>query len=376
MKKLLYIANLRFPTEKAYGIQIAKMCEAFAAEGADITLIYPFRGTDIKEDFHSYYSVNKNFKIKMLWAPDFYFPGKLDKISVNIKNFISGLLLSFYALNNKADIIYSRDEWPVYFLSFLRKNVFFEAHKFSDARKFFYRNFLKRNIKIITISESLKNKFLNLGFPSGNVLVAHDGVDLDIFDIPVSKKEAREKVGLPENGDLIMYTGHLFEWKGADVLALAAKLIPEAKFVFVGGTEYDINSFKNKFGNIPNILIIGHKPHKDIPLFLKAADVLILPNSGKEEISSLTSPLKLFEYMASGRPIVASSLPSISEILYSHNSILVKPDDPGKLAEGIKAVLDQQDRGQSLASNASENVKEYTWRKRVQKILSFVQMPA
>ena len=87
-----------------------------------------------------------------------------------------------------------------------------------------------------------------------------------------------------------------------------------------------INSEKKAKGS-ENILVLGHKPHKTMPVFLKAADVLVLPNSAKEEISrSYTSPLKLFEYMASGRPIVASDLPSIREVLNENNSLLVSPD--------------------------------------------------
>src|SRR3990167_8159904 len=137
--RLLYIANLRLPTEKAYGIQIAKMCEAFASQNFDVTLVFPFRQNLIKEDFFSYYSINKKFKIKRIWAFDFYFFGQLDKIAVSIKEIISALLLSFYAITQKADVIYSRDEWPLYFLSFFKNNLVFEAHRFSKSRTLFYK---------------------------------------------------------------------------------------------------------------------------------------------------------------------------------------------------------------------------------------------
>ena len=94
MKSLLYIANLRLPTEKAYGIQIAKMCEAFADPELKfkVALIYPKRNNpNIKENVFDYYSVKNNFEAKRVWAPDFYFSGKLDTISVLIKNFISAI---------------------------------------------------------------------------------------------------------------------------------------------------------------------------------------------------------------------------------------------------------------------------------------------
>ena len=337
-----------------------------------MTLVYPRRDNHIKDEFFSYYSVKTNFKIKRIWAPDFYFLGQLDKIAVNIKGLISALLLFFYTLTQKADIIYSRDEWPLYFLSFFRKNLVFEAHRFSKHRKFFYKRFKNKNLKIIAISIGLKEDLVKFGIKDSNILVAHDGVDLDDFDIRVSKEEARNKTGLPRDAKIIMYTGHLFPWKGADILGEAAKLLSEIKFIFVGGMDTDTKSFKNKFGQVKNILVLGHKPHKEIAILLKAADVLVLPNSAKEKISAYTSPLKLFEYMASSRPVVASDLLAIREILNNQNSVLVTPDNPEELARGIELILGKSDTGETLAKKAFEDVKNYTWQSRVKKILEFI----
>src|SRR3989344_6150778 len=137
MKKLLYLSNLRLPTEKAYGIQIAEMCSAFAGIGFEVLLAYPYRKNPNK-DFFNYYGIKSNFKIKVIPAVDFYPPkflnqklgrvylsSSLDKISVVVKSFISALFLAFYGFFSGADIIYSRDEWPIYFLSFFRENLVF-----------------------------------------------------------------------------------------------------------------------------------------------------------------------------------------------------------------------------------------------------------
>jgi len=382
VRELLFIANLRLPTEKAYGVQIAKMCETFALQGLEVTLLYPFRDNHIRDELCSYYSVRTNFKIKRIWAPDFYFSGRLDKIAVNIKGVISALLLSFYAVVQKADIIYSRDEWPLYFLSFFNKKIVFEAHNFSDARIFFYRRFLARNLKVVTISESLRGKFLNIGFSADNVLVAHDGVDMNEFDIQISKEEARKKLSLSQDSKIVMYTGHLFEWKGVYSLLETARnfqfLVSNFQerdavlFIFVGGMDYDIKKFREKARGLKNVLILGHKSHKEIPVYLKAADVLTLPNSAKDKVYLNTSPVKLFEYMASGCPIVASNLPSIAEVLNDQNSILVNPNKPGDLDRGIGRILSEPDLGFQLSKKAMEDVKNYTWERRVKNILSFV----
>ncbi len=98
-----------------------------------------------------------------------------------------------------------------------------------------------------------------------------------------------------------------------------------------------------------------------------------MPNSGKEAIShSLTSPLKLFEYMASKRLIIASDLPSIREVLDESSAILIKPDDPLLLAEGIKMVLVDNILSDKISNNAFECVQRYSWSNRARNILSLI----
>ncbi|PIR41928.1 MAG: glycosyl transferase family 1, partial [Candidatus Yanofskybacteria bacterium CG10_big_fil_rev_8_21_14_0_10_37_15] len=232
--------------------------------------------------------------------------------------------------------------------------------------------FKNTGTKTVVISEAIKKEFLKLGFNEKNILIAPDGVDLEKFDLSISKEEARKKVGLLFGKKIVMYTGHLFPWKGVDILAEAAQLLQDVDFIFIGGTEYDIQKFKNKYQKVKNIKILGHKPHKEVPIYLKAADILVLPNSAKEEISSkYTSPLKLFEYMASGRPIVASDLLSTREVLNESNSVLVKPDNPEALVEGIKSALANAKLAEKISDQALKDVQDHTWRKRAEKIITY-----
>ena len=83
--------------------------------------------------------------------------------------------------------------------------------------------------------------------------------------------------------------------------------------------------------------------------------------------------MKLFEYMASGNPIVASDLPSIREILNETNAVLVKPDDSKELVNGVIKVLRDDDLSGKISKQALENIKEYTWQKRADKIISFIK---
>ncbi len=377
--KIVYITNQRMPTDKAHGIQIAKMCEAFTNLGANVYLIAPFRISDIKEDFFDYYSVKKSFRFKKIFSPDFYLPGILDKVAFVVKNFISALVLAVYTLFLKPYIVYSRDEPVVFLLSFFMKShkLVFEAHKFPRSRLFFYRRFKKKNLKIVTISHGLESEFIKLGFKQENIAVAPDGVDIEQFDIGGTKEEFRKKLDLPQDKKIILYAGHLFDWKGIDTLFSAAEYFDDDRLiVVVGGTEADLKKHKLKLNDRQfknRIKMLGHKTHKLIPVFLKASDVLVLPNSGKEAVSrSFTSPLKLFEYMASKRPIVASDLLSIREILDENSAILVKPDDPVSLAEGIEKALRDNVLSDKISYNAFEKVRRYSWSNRARDILSVI----
>lgn len=374
--KILYLANLRLPTEKAYGIQIIKTCEAMASNGADVSLVYPYRRNRlIKEGISEYYGLRNKIEIKRIIVPDLFIPGILEQVSFHINNLVSGLALAIYGVFRRSDFIYSRDELPLFILSFVKKNLVFEVHKLSEARRHFYRRFKSfKGLRFVVISGALEKELVKLGISPSRILVAPDGFDPEIFSInEIDKSSARLKTGLPD-GNIIMYTGHLFEWKGAHVLAESAQLLPQFNFVFVGGTDTDVKNFKNKFGHLKNVLILGHKKHAEMPFYLKAADILVIPNSGREDISRMyTSPLKLFEYMASNRPIIASDLPSIREILNAETAIFFRPDDPRSLADSIIDLYNKPDLAKSIGGNALKTVQEYTWQKRALKILKFIE---
>ena len=361
---LLCLANLRLPTEKAHGIQIAKMCEAFSDQGVNVTLVSPTRASPIKENLFSFYNLRDNFKFVSIPAADFYFPGFLDRLSFHIKSFLSAKKLSDYARKNNPDVVYSREELSLIFLKKIPSTIVYEAHKFSFLKRPLYGLLLRRKARIIALTEGLKREFTNLGFSERDVIVAPDGVDFNKFAINVSKAEARTKIGLPLDKKIALYSGSTLRWKGLDTFERASKFLPDINFVVVGG---------NYTGVKENLHYLGYQLHSKIPFYLKSADILVLPNKKDERISRLyTSPMKLFEYMASGRPIVASSLPSIKEVLDHETSVLVKPDDPQALAEGIKIILQNNDLAEKISANAFQKVNNFTWQARVDKIIRFI----
>lgn len=370
--KLLYIQNAKIPTEKAHGIQIMKMCEAFALENVDIELILPRRRNSINQDPFEYYGVRRNFKIKKLPCLDLIPLDKyIGRLGLWIESFTFFIFALFYVLFKKADAIYTKKSL-ILPLVFFKKNVFFEAHIFTKNYSLYSPVF--RKLKgIIAITKNLKNSFLEKGIQDNKILVAPDGVDLEKFDIPDTQEDCRKRLNLPLDKKIVLYTGHLYKWKGPQVLAEASQYLPkDVEVYFVGGTEEDVKKFELRTSNF-ELNIIGHRPYSEMPYWLKAADVLVLPNTAKEEISKYwTSPLKLFEYMASKRPIVASDLPSVREILNEDNSVLAKPDDSKSLAGGIEKVLEDKNLAEKISTRAFENVKQYTWARRAKKILKFI----
>jgi len=200
-------------------------------------------------------------------------------------------------------------------------------------------------------------------------------VDIDKFDTDVSKEEARRMLNLNIDGKIVVYAGHLYPWKGVYILIEASKFL-DATVVLVGGLEEDVNKVKRyiKSNKIDNVHVVGHVEPSKVPLYLKAADVLVLPNSAQDKRSVYyTSPLKLFEYMASRRPIVASDLPSIREVLDESCAIFVTPDDPKSLSYGIKKVFKDVELADRIADLAYNEVKFYSWISRAKKILYMIK---
>ncbi len=371
--KIFYIDNLRLPSEKAYGIQIMKMCEALAAVGVDLTLLLPQKYTPIKEDPFDYYQVQRNFKIKKIWSLNLIYLEKLlGGFGFWLENFIYAKLALIWALfNKKPDIIYTRQIFIAFIFSLFYKNVYFEAHVFKNNT--FYKLFLSRLKGIIVITKKLEELHKKI-LPQKNFLVAYDGVDLNQFNLVITKEEAQSKLNLPKDKKIILYTGHLYNWKGAQVLAEAAKFLPDNyQIYFVGGTDKDITNFKNTYQD-KNINIVGHRPYQEIPLWLKAADVLVIPNSGRFEISrSYTSPMKLFEYMASQTPIIASDLPSLREILDDSSCLFFQPDNSKDLVEKIKNLITDKEKQHLIIKNAFAKVQVYDWQNRAKSIINFIK---
>lgn len=372
--KLIYITSSRIPTEKAHGYQICKMCEEFSSLGIEVKLFIPARHNNIKEDAFAFYKLKNNFEIIKIKSFDFLRYGKyLGRLGFWLHSLAFAFKLLFKNFNKNA-IIYSREPEICWLFNLKGYKTIFESHNWPKKDKLF-KSLVKDNNRVIVITHGLKKLFLENNWPAGKILVAPDGVDLNEFDIDLAKESARKILKLPGK-KIVLYTGHLYEWKGASDLAQATVFLgADCLTVFVGGTEDDVQIFKKKNKALlaeGKIAVHGHVRHHLIPVWLKAADVLVLPNKSRDDISKFyTSPLKLFEYMASKRPIVATDLPSLREILNEHNCVFCRPNDPEDLATKIRLVLNSSSL-EKVYQQAYVDVQKYTWQKRAEKIIEFI----
>lgn len=357
----------------AHGIQIMQMCEAFAAAGLEVELVVPKRFNLIKTDPFEYYNVKKIFKIKKLFCLDLLV-FQLGGFSFLAQTFSFFLVAKFYLWFKKYDILYTRSE----FAGALFEDYIIEIHTLPEKIKAFHKNTWLKAKKIVVLTAFIKAGLIKSGVPEEKLMVAPDGVNLNKFAIDIEPSAAREKLNLPLDKKIVLYSGSFcfndwFNWKGVDVALEAAKSFnQDYLFVFVGGEEREVKAMEKKY-QMENIKLISHQEQKIIPDYLKAADILLLPNKkGRSDSEKHTSPLKLFEYMASGKPIIASELPSLREILNQENCLFFKPNDASDLANKIRFLFSRHDLAGRISRQASLDVKQYTWGKRANNILNFI----
>ncbi|MHB1118324.1 MAG: glycosyltransferase family 4 protein [Minisyncoccota bacterium] len=378
MKTLFLIFHGRFPSEKAASLFAAKSCEAFAERGYRVTLLVPRRLGVNKRDPHEFYGVHKNFRVVYLPTVDLFRVPVFSRVAfhVSLCVFAVSTLVYLMVRSGRSDVVYSNEHLPLLLASYVRENTFYEVHDMPERNHAFYA-LLFRRIKGLIITNRWKLEHIAKTFMllSTKLFYEPNAVDVSDFDLTITKEEARTKLGITSQAPIVLYTGHLYSWKGVDTLARAAGILDSRASVYiVGGTNEDVARFKKEFGGIPNLHIVGYRPHKEIPVWQKAADAVVLPNTAREDISKYyTSPMKLFEYMASRRPIVATNIPSVQEIVNNLNAIMVIPDDQEAMARGVIEALENTNLVGEITERAYQDVELHTWDKRARRILDFVE---
>ncbi len=361
--KWYYVANSRIPTEKAHGVQIVKTCEALVRSGVDVELVLPRRDNPLKDGVFEYYSISTRFPVTYLPVWDTVSWGRVGFV---FESLCFAWRAYWYVKKNTKSVVYSRDELILFGMRILGiRNFFWESH--TGAWSFAARHVALRARGIIAITQGLKDFYVAKGVSENKIFVAPDGIDLTAFKNPESKEAARTRLGVPADIKIAGYIGRLDGWKGTSTLMEASLFLPEhVRVMIIGGEPKEVEQYKKQY---PNIVFLGYRPYRELADNQAAADILILPNTARQNISAhFTSPLKLFTYMASGRPIIASDLPSIREVVHDTSAAFVTPDDPRALATMIVELVRNPQKGELLAVQAKKDVEAYSWENRAKKI--------
>ncbi|MCS6836475.1 MAG: glycosyltransferase [Anaerolineae bacterium] len=190
---------------------------------------------------------------------------------------------------------------------------------------------------LVTIAPDLADYYVARGVPREKIVILPTGVDVSRWRPPTQ---------LPPSpydgpGPHIVYSGHLYDYKGIPAMLEAARLLPECQFHLVGGTDRDVARQRQRAVELglSNLVLHGLKSQSELPPYLWHADVLLLPPSAQHPSARWTSPVKLGEYLASGRPIVATDIAALRHWLSEDEVRFCSPDDGAALAQAVRAAL-------------------------------------
>lgn len=390
--RLIYVANNRLPSEKANGLQIAHMCEALAENGCAVTLVTPrrrpARALRKAPDIWTYYGVEPSFEFKRLPCLDL-----IERVAPRwqmapflLQTLTFLLSVWWWLLRRRADILYTRDEYAGALLaaSRPRTRLIYEPHQVRQSwlGRRIQAWVARRAALVVPITAHLGATMRDLG--ATRVLVAHDGIRQARFDAVPDQEQARAKLGWPADAFVVGWVGRLTMLgldKGVGLLVDALSRLDGVTLALVGGPDEMVAALRERWraANQPDerFLAAGQVPPGEVPLYLSACDVCAMPHPWTEQFAYYTSPIKLFEYMAAGRAVVASDLPAFAEVLtHEDTALLVRPGDADALAQAIERLRVDSVLRASLGRRARDIAfSRYTWTKRAQSILSAVAAP-
>lgn len=359
---IFYASNSDFSSRQANAIQVMKMCQAFAEHGHNTTL--SGLGSVSKDT-----NLHEGLSLRLLYWP--------------WKRFRLRTLLWYNARQirrAKPDLVFTRHVLLAQTALALGTPVVLELHSLPEP-KTSAQNTLRQIInhpallRIVTISQGLADDFeAEFSVDPARITVAHDGAEAKAFTpLPKQVPQRRLRAG---------YFGHLYPGKGMELIAALADAVPEVDFDVYGGTKADIAFWRAETESTHNVTLHGHIPHAEVASRQADCDVLLAPyarqvvHSGGGDISRWMSPLKLFEYMAAGRPIITTDLPVLQEIVtHDQTALLCPAGETDQWAHALRRLEASPELRHHLAQAGRTLLEQnYTWDMRARRVLEGLEI--
>lgn len=370
--KIAIITNSRIPSLTANSIQAMKVTQALMQLGHDVCLFAPREAETISaQSLLTHYGLRIAPRLELLPS------------NKHLKRFDFIFHAQRAAKKFNADLIYTWLPQSAVIGLWSGYPVVLEMHADVAGKMgtWWLSQFWKANgKKLMTVTTSaLRNaleRSTKLTFKNDALIVAPNGVELERYANLPNPNEARHQLNLPE-GLTVGFTGHIYPGRGADLLFELAKQMPYVNFLWVGGTPELVDFWRRKLieAKMTNVTMTGFIQHENIPLYQAASDILLMPYSRSisassgQDIAEVINPMKMFEYMASGRAIISADLPSIREVLNEGNAVFCEADDVGKWKLKIESLLADESRRRELGNEARKAVEKFTWVNREQRVL-------
>lgn len=363
-KRIFYIAEFSLPNQSAYALHVLKMCDGFSEiRKKRIELLIPHVNSN-----YSKKKIKKDYLLKYDYKIRNFFSSKKNL------NFFSRIIFSFkiknYLKDKQGSLIISRSLVPSIFLAFFNIKNIIEIHtELTGITKFFFLltklNFIKKNLRFIFINSYLRKKF---NIEKKNSIILYDAVDVRDF----------KSIKIKEYKDTCFYSGSFSKGKGLEIILKISKKIPEIDFHLYGNknTIFD-KSILNK--NFKNVYFKGYLAYSELVKKINSYKILLMPYKKNVsvlikdiDVSKYFSPLKMFDYLASGKIIIASDLQVYKNILKDNQNSIILKENINLWCKTIKKLM-QNKRLDYLGKNAKKSSKKYTWIIRAQKILQFYE---
>ncbi|MBF2001388.1 MAG: glycosyltransferase [Synechococcales cyanobacterium M58_A2018_015] len=227
----------------------------------------------------------------------------------------------------------------------------------------------------VTVAEPIRASLIQQGMPPDKILQLHNGFNQQfLIRHPQQSEEWRRQLLAQGHRHLAVYSGALYAFKGVDLLIEVARDLPQVQFVFAGGSAEQVAVYQQlcRDKQVSNAQFLGHLPHEQLASLLQAADVLVHPHL-MGEAATFTSPMKFFDYMASGTPIVATEIPPLQE--FKAAGVVAgwcEPNQPHALAACIQHVLDTRPRQSQGYTHSMDFVQQFSWENRITQIMKVV----